>query len=218
MLKIMSTPQDIYKKISQDIINGTLKPNQKITEKVLAEQFNTSRGPVRDALNMLQNATLVVPVPRSGRRVISFTVQQAQDLLNTLVLLECDAVKNAAIHATPEDIAAIKSPLESYEKLIGTADWGIQTHEHYNDAFHLSIIRAGKNQYIEKLIRDELYLQLKICRHQNLTEAKYRYEPSWQEHYQIFEAIKNKDPEIASILMQRHLSANHQEIIDSLSP
>ena len=212
----MSTPEQIYQEISQNIINGTLKPSQQITEKALAEHFGTSRGPVRDALNMLQNANMIVSTPNARRRVVSFNVQQAKNLLDTLVLLECESVRNAAIHATPQDIATIKIPLDDYEKSMDKSDWGVALYEKYNDAFHLAIIRAGKNQYIEKLIRDELYLQLKICRHQNLTEEKYRYEASWQEHYRIFEAIENKDPEIASILMKRHLETNHQEILNTL--
>ncbi len=213
----MSTSQDIYDILSNEIIYGTLPPNEKITEKVLADRFGTSRGPVRDALQRLQNNALITRMPNGGTRVVSFTPKQAKDLLHVLMLLECESAKQAAIHATDADITHIESILNTHGHIIAKHNKPSYLYQHYNTAFHLAIAKASQNAYIEDIMKDDLYLRLQACRNQNLsTITESRYASGFIEHKNIFHAIKNKDKKMAKLLMKRHLHISHSNVIKTI--
>ena len=64
----------------QAILSGQLKPGQRIVEREIAEAMNTSRGPVRDALKLLENERLVVRYPHKGTFVAWLSLKDAEEI------------------------------------------------------------------------------------------------------------------------------------------
>src|SRR5687768_4421727 len=62
--------------LADDITSGRLAPGVEIDEQAIAEQFGTSRTPVREALRELAAAGLVAIEPRRGVRVATLTVDR----------------------------------------------------------------------------------------------------------------------------------------------
>ncbi len=213
----MVTSHKIYDTLSTEIIYGTLAPDIKITEVLLAKRFGTSRGPVRDALQRLENNALITRMPNGSTRVVSFTPKQAKDLLHVLMLLECDSVKQACLYVTQQDIAHMESILDAHAQVIAKYNQPSYMYQHYNNAFHLAIAKASQNTYIEDIMKNDLYIRLQVCRNQNLsTITESRYASGFIEHKNIFNAIKNKDKDMAKLLMKRHLQISHNNIIETI--
>ena len=54
-------------------------------------------------------------------------------------------------------------------------------------------------------MNNKLYQVLRMCRHRT-SQIPFRVEPALHDHYAIVDAINNRDPELAEILMRRHIS------------
>ena len=211
----MISKLDIYQEICDEIVLGALSPGQKITEKSLSERFGTSRGPVREALRRLEANALITWVPNAGARVASFSKQQIESLLHVRLLLECDAARDAAINASPQDIEAIELLLQQHAETIQAKQDGRYAEQSHNNDFHAAIIRVSKNCYIQEILLEELYVRLQICRNQYAHNGS-RGEQALYEHQKILEALKEKNPDLTQLRMRQHLQKSHDNILVAL--
>ena len=58
-----SLPEQIAARLSERIVSGTYTPGQRVMEQAVAEEFEVSRGPVREALRLLEKEGLVMILP-----------------------------------------------------------------------------------------------------------------------------------------------------------
>src|ERR1700691_4269822 len=77
--------EQLFRRLSDAIVSGELPPGAKLSEPVLARQYGVSRGPLREALNRLQERHLVVRTAHIGARVAELS---AQVLTETFVVRE----------------------------------------------------------------------------------------------------------------------------------
>src|SRR5882724_3081245 len=85
------TSDALRKEIEDDIEHGRLSPGDKLDEQTLAERFEVSRTPAREALLQLAAAGIVRLVPRQGAVVSSVSPQLAIGMVEVLTALEAEA-------------------------------------------------------------------------------------------------------------------------------
>jgi len=95
---------DAYHQIRRWIVEGRLRPGERLVEQRLAEELELSRTPIREALRMLQSEGLVRFEPNRGARVRSLTVADIDDLYELRGRLEAMAAELAAVRATPDQL------------------------------------------------------------------------------------------------------------------
>jgi DNA-binding GntR family transcriptional regulator len=105
--------QGIYAALRGQILGGSYEPGERLVESTLAEQFGTSRGPVRSALKELERVGLIVVVPRRGTFVRTFTAQDVDEMLTLWRLIWPFAVKLAVERRTPAGLARLKAIAET---------------------------------------------------------------------------------------------------------
>lgn len=200
-------------RLGEDIVNGVLKASEKLNEAALAERYNVSRGPVREALRRLAERRLVVFTPNAGARVAAYKLE---DMLNLLVVreaLESLAARLAAQNMTPEEKLALRSLFEGHRVAVAAAPDGsyLQAPEDWD--FHYLIAVGAHNPMLSNLLCDELYLVLRLCRtqHKRVTNRGRR---ALEEHYRILIAIEESDGDLAALQMQRHITASRKSLID----
>ena len=71
--------------------------------------------------------------------------------------------------------------------------------------FHYLIAQGSRNQLLIDLLSGELYQLLRMCRYRTGRLAE-RTGPALKQHRQIVEAIADRDPDLAELLMRRHIS------------
>lgn len=76
----LSAAEQIAERISQDVLAGILKPGDRIIEQEIADSFQVSRGPVRDAIRILEREGVVEVLPRRGAQVTLLTVKEVDDI------------------------------------------------------------------------------------------------------------------------------------------
>ena len=100
-------PEYVFKKISHDIITGKYKAGEKLVEAVFQQEFQVSKSPVREALQMLVNAGLVERINRRGCFVKMFTPQEIEDIYLVRIELEGMAAKIAYERMTETQLARL---------------------------------------------------------------------------------------------------------------
>ena len=101
-----SLHEEVTGRLRDMIVEGRLKPSERIAELEVAKALGVSRTPVREALKVLASEGLVELLPLRGAVVKAFTPKDAQDMLEMIALLEEHAGR-AACAAPDDEIAAI---------------------------------------------------------------------------------------------------------------
>lgn len=200
-------------RLGEDIVNGVLKASEKLNETALAERYNVSRGPVREALRRLAERRLVVFTPNAGARVAAYSLEDMINLLTVREALESLAARLAAQNMAPEEKAALRALFEAHAVAVAADPGGsyLQAPEDWD--FHYMIAIGAHNPMLTTLLCDELYLVLRLCRtqHKKVTNRGRR---ALEEHQRILVAIEEGDPELAAMQMQRHITASRKSLVE----
>lgn len=197
-------PERLAAELRGDILGGRLQPGARLGEVALADRFEVSRGPVRAALNMLSESGIVTIVPNSGARVRVMSREDARALYEVRAALESEAARLAAAKAGPETTLRFRTLLEQHAQEVGAHPQGAYLQGAGDRDFHMVTARMAGNPIILRYLMRELYPQLSLLRvkHRNVTG---RGAKALHEHERIAAAISDGDPEVAGLLMRRHI-------------
>jgi len=82
-----SLPEQIAAQLSARIVSGHYAPGQRVMEQAIAAEFSVSRGPVREALRLLERDGLVTILPRRGAQVTSLTTEEVREIFDIRAVL-----------------------------------------------------------------------------------------------------------------------------------
>ena len=201
--------QRAFESIKSDIINGELAQGAKIVESDLALQYGISRGPLREAINRLEQMKLIVRVPHAGSRVVTLNAQMMEDLYQAREALEGMAARLAARLMPPDEIDALFELLDQHEAEIAETGGNAYFQREGNIDFHYRIAVASRNQWILQNLNGELYHLIRMGRRRS-GQVPQRAKSALDQHRQIASAIAARDEELAEILMRRHISGAWQ--------
>ncbi len=207
--------QSLTKTLIEAIVNGEIGPGSKISEPELAKQYQVSRGPLREAIMRLMGLGLVERIPHVGARVISLNVDKLFELYTVREALEGMAARLAASNMADSEIEYLEQLLERHLGHIEEVDGASYFHQYGDFDFHYLVIKGSKNEQLISLLCDELYHLLRMYRYQS-PQSESRSVIALNEHKQILFAIRNRDGELAELLMRRHISASQKLITNSL--
>lgn len=207
----------IVERIRQWILQGDLKDGDLIpSERELAQMFDVSRVPVREALKVLEFLGAVKHVRGKGvyvRKIgidhvlsnIDFLMADPTHLLNDLYEarqgLECEAAMLAAERRTENDLLLIESQIMEMEKvMVLGGDVG-----EASVRFHTAVIAASQNSMLIR-INEMLVDLLRFSRSRSLQQPT-RYANVLRDHRFILEKIKQRDGEGAAKALRDHLEA-----------
>jgi DNA-binding GntR family transcriptional regulator len=111
-------PEQIAARIGERILNEEIAPGARIREEAIARDFGVSRGPIRDALRLLEQAGLVSIVSRKGTIATPLTEQDMREIFLLRAILTELALRGFAAHATPDRLAHFRRHLQAAESLV----------------------------------------------------------------------------------------------------
>ncbi|MDD2496810.1 MAG: GntR family transcriptional regulator [Desulfitobacteriaceae bacterium] len=197
-----STPyhQQVYQILRHEIFTGKIKPGERLVESKIAQEMGVSRSPVREAIRLLEHDGLIVY--KDGLlTVFPLSVEAVGELYQCRAAIEPYAAFLATDNLTEEDIDELTVLFESASNLEKKKD----SHNTVviNTNFHMLISKAcGNTRLLE--ISERLLVQSHLARnvlfriHKNPGEYL-------EEHREIIEAIKVRDPKKAEQLMREHV-------------
>lgn len=214
--------EDVIEQIENLILEGNLAPGDVLpTERELAQAFGISRGTLREAFRILEREGLIETRPGGGR-FLSKNLNQVEDkkqilenieratiieLLEAREIFETGIVELAAARATEQDIRDIEIAFEKWGKIDSDSDDPVNP----DQAFHLSIAKATHNVVLVNLI--DLHIDLLQKTLVKTVEIPGRKDEVYKEHYNILQAIKEKNPLKAKEALLHHLNQVKQRIL-----
>lgn len=188
----------VAEKILEQILNGDLKPGDKIVEGVYAEMFNTSRSPIREAIYMLTTEGLIERIPRKGAFVKGYTLSEIQDLLdvrNNIEILSAKRIHEP--HKKKDLLADLKSMLKEMDKCTNQFEY-VQL----NYAFHYTIIKFSESAVLEGVYSKISFPLLRI---QGIHfSQRETIERSKEDHRKIYDYLKNNKIDEFIELLRTH--------------
>ncbi|HFG1600596.1 GntR family transcriptional regulator [Vibrio cholerae] len=203
--------ENLTEYLIEAIVEGELAPGSKISEPELAKQFQVSRGPLREALMRVEGLGLIERIPHIGARVIQLSPTKLVELYAVREALEGMAARLAARNITEIELVGLESLLSTHSTHIDQVEGASYFHQQGDFDFHYRIIQASRNQQLIGLLCDELYHLLRMYRYQS-PRSHSRPVEALEEHKFILRAIRQRDEELAEMLMRRHISRSRQLI------
>jgi DNA-binding GntR family transcriptional regulator len=195
------------------IVNGELKPGERIYQETVADELGLSRIPVRDALRQLESEGLVRLTPNSPARVAEFDAAEFEEVYAMRERLEPLAVERSVPKLTDDQLQEVKALQDSLE-----AEW--DDHEQVlrlDREFHLAIMQAAPMPRLLRLITDfwnssqhyrRAYLQLANERDSAIVQA---------EHFLLLQATLDRDAKQAARIARNHIRRTRVRLVSGLA-
>lgn len=204
---VASLSDRVFDQIKSAIVQGELLQGARLTEDDLAQRYGVSRGPLREAIRKLESLQLIVRIPRSGMHVVRVSRQMMRELYEVREVLEGLAARVAAQSMPEQEIAGLHALLNRHETHIRRHSGKTYLLEEGDLDFHIRIARASNNEWLTDLLGSKIYQLLRMCR-QRSSKAPDRPLRALEEHRRVLEAIENRDPQLAELLMRRHINGS----------
>jgi DNA-binding FadR family transcriptional regulator len=218
-IKTKKIYEQIVDQIGLLVAEGQLKPGDRLpSERELVERFQVSRASIREAISALEMMGLIEVRSGEGTYIRQVNIDSVVaplawmlfiekdtdlELYEVRKILEVQAAGVAAERVQEVEIQDMYEALEVMRMDLEKHSLGEEADHH----FHFTIARATHNKILIRLmntISDTMRKTLKTSR-SKLYEDRSSPERLYQEHYSIYEAIKDHDVENAQKLMLAHL-------------
>ena len=210
-------PDRILQTISEAIISGELPGGARLRESELAQRYGVSRAPLREALRLLEERRLIERLPYSGVRVTELSVSLAADLYEIRADLEARACIRAAERITLEQVAELEAMLTSEADNIEGIERGKRDRLPPIRDFHTRIAEISGNGELLRLLSNDLWRHARSYYQRVWDTLGERSRETHFEHVAILEALRQRDGELAALLMRRHVERSRRVIEDLLS-
>lgn len=201
----------VFEALRDAIINGQLRPGERLMEVQVAEALGVSRTPVREAIRMLEREGLVLMMPRKGAYVSDISVKDIASVFEIRRALEALAAELAAERATEDDMERLERILLELAKCVESGD--VERYVELDTEFHATVYRASRNERLAPII-NSLREQIQRFRTRSLSNPG-RMKMALEEHRKLVEAIGDRDVERARQLAAEHID-NAENVLMTL--
>ncbi len=196
----------VLERLRHLILEGEYGPKKRLIEEQLAEKLGVSRTPVRQALTMLDVEGLVEIAPNKGAMVCSFGIEEVRDVYDLRAVLEGYAARRAASHIGEAELERLGRLCEEMEGLgshFSDHEGGIQRLVSLNQEYHGTIVDAGRNRRLGRLVRHAVEVPLVFKTF--FWHTPHERTISNHHHRQILKALEAGDADRAEIVMREHI-------------
>ncbi len=202
-----------FEQVFNLILSGELPLGGTVNEANPAQQFNISRGPVREAVQRLQGLRLVTREPYMKARVVSLSGRDLVEIFQLREAAEGMACRLAATTMSDAQISQLSDDLE-HNRHPAAEPFSEEQPKNVFD-FHALIAQGCGNQRIRHLLCEEIYHLLCIYRARSGTTPG-RHDQAFEEHWQIVRAIRARDGHLAESLIRTHINRATQSLLASI--
>jgi len=200
----------VYEQIGHALLNGKMRPNDKLTIRGLAAQFGVSTSPVRDAVKQLTFEQALEQRSPKDVRVPVMRHAAYLEVLEIRLHLEGLAAAQAAARATPQQLRALHKLLDRNDRAIARADYALATSG--NQEFHLALSDIAAMPKLQSILRG-LWLQMgpQVACYYDTQPPSLNVN-----HYAVLAAIEAQDAKAACAAIQADILSAKSAMIAQL--
>jgi DNA-binding GntR family transcriptional regulator len=209
-VKRQSLATEVADQLRESIAAGDLPPGTRLREVELAEQLGVSRGPLREALGVLEAEGIVETRHGRGRYVARLSERDIAEMYSLRSILEQEAARLAALKGTEDEFDRLEGILA---EMIGAAQGNNLAEVIDLDMeFHWEIWEIAGHQRLQGVLQElssqiKMYLAVQTKLYEDLATGI-------ADHQLMLDAIRNRDAEKAAGLMAEHLKFAAEVVTD----
>lgn len=148
----LSLAEQIAEQISRDVLKGVHKPGERLVEQTIANNFQVSRGPVRDAIRILEREGVVEILPRRGTQVTLLSIKEMNNIYAIRGALIALGVMLAAPLLSAEDLGQIRNWID---ELAHVCSENRTAEDYVPISYHVTlfIIKKCQNERLYDMVR-----------------------------------------------------------------
>ena len=209
LLQSSSLTSVVATELERMILDGELEPGAKLTEVALAARLGVSRGPLREAFRLLEEAGLVRTEKNRGVFVRAVPVDEAIEIFDMRAAMEELVGRRVAEKITPAEVRELRGVVEQMEQAVKAKD--VDRYHRLNLQFHDRLVELAGNGKLTAIYR-KLIKELSLFRRMNLADGKL-LPVSAGEHRHIVKAIASGDAEAAGRALFDHVIESKERTI-----
>lgn len=193
-----TTAQRIARILADRIVSGEIAPGTPLRQDRIAEEFEASHVPAREAFQLLRAQGLAVSEPRRGMRVAPLDSASMQEIVEIRASLEALALTHAAPRLNAAAFEKIEHALKAGDEAQTMVEWELA-----NRAFHRELVAPCRMPRLLAML-DELQLATSRIIFSATRSAGWQPGSSYA-HRQIVDTLKRRDHQKATALLQKHI-------------
>lgn len=204
-----SAPGMLVDALRDEIIQGQLKPGERLKQDAVAARFGVSQTVAREAFKDLIGERFLVAEPRRGVSVAAMSAEEAEETTALRSLIEGQVLAWAIPHLT-------EAHLDTAEALLKELDKARNVNQiiELNARFHRTLYAAAERPRTMSMVET---LRLGFERYLRYTwQATSHIERSQQEHWQLLKLCRERNSKAACGLLRDHISATGKILVESL--
>jgi phosphonate utilization transcriptional regulator len=203
-LQSSSLPMLMQEEIERLIMTGELPVGSRINESELSQRFNTSRGPIREALRALEEAGLVRNEKNRGVFVREIAFEEADEIYELREALEEIVGRRVALAISPDAVARLRAMVEAMRSAAQAPD--VAQYAQLNLQFHEILLDTAGSQKLTETYK-RLVKELHLFRMRAL-DSGGGLRVSADEHSRIVDAIASGNPDTAGRALREHVAGS----------
>ncbi|MCB2008775.1 MAG: phosphonate utilization associated transcriptional regulator [Burkholderiaceae bacterium] len=211
LLQSSSLTMAVQQEVERAILAGEYAPGDKLNEAALALKLGVSRGPVREAFRMLDEAGLVRTEKNRGVFVRDIPLDEALEIFELRATMEELVGRRLAGTMTPAQQQEIESLVHAMEDAVKATD--SHTYHLLNLQFHDRLVDMAGNRKLATIYR-KLVKEISLFRRLNLA-GRNVLPVSAHAHWEILEAIKSGNPDTAGRALFEHAMNSRTRTIEN---
>lgn len=208
------TPQVVHQRLRQAILDGEVEAGSPISQLKLSRELGISRGPLREALRMLEREGLVESEPNRRTRVAGFSIDDLEQLYAMRMSLEALAISLSTPLITDAEVRTVTRLLEEMEQAAEREAYEEWLAPHRQ--FHAGLLAHCEPRLLSTV--EQLSDHAERYRHFYTVRTPKGWLHGVSEHRQILEAVQQRDPGLAAERLARHYSSVVLGLIAVLAP
>ncbi|WP_251551082.1 GntR family transcriptional regulator [Neobacillus muris] len=196
-----------YEQLKSQILKLKLIPGTKISEKLMSDQLQVSRTPIREAFLKLAQEELLTIIPQSGTTVSRINLDLAEEARFVREIVEPQIVKLCCENLTDEMIFNLEVNLKMQEMLVHNeiGNREVEKFLDLDESFHKELFKCCGKERTWKMI-DDMAGHLNRFRLLRLMDTEVLdWDVLMDHHKEIFKAIRQKDKKKAEEIMSGHM-------------
>lgn len=202
---------EAYEKLRGSIVDGTLRPDEQLSEPQLAEKFRISRSPIREALGRLEQEGFAMRRANGRLYVAALDIEELEQLYVLRATVEGLATRLAAPLLNTADLNAMAERIRKMEERAARGD--IAGSLKSGAAFHDVILASCGNKPLIEVVES---VRLRIDRFRAVIASARNQDVRVAEHWRIHEALYDRKPKAAEKAMISHIERSASSVLKSV--
>ncbi len=204
-----SLPEVITNDLRERILSGEMIEGETIRQEALAEDYDVSRMPIREALKRLDAEGLVQLTNNRGASVTTHSLSEIGEIFDLRILLEVDLFRRSIPQMTDSDFATCEQLLDDMEKSYEAYDvgrWGSLNYE-YHRALYAAADRGITNEILQRVnLQSDRYVRM----HLSVMEQR---EPAKKDHRLLLSLAQKGQVDAACELLTNHIQRTKEQLL-----